>query len=296
VFNVAQLLADILVVTVLIHYSGGAYSWFYAMYLLFVLEAAMILPTRRGVWAIAGSAMFAYATVLLLEYARLMATVQMPFVGDELSFSASYVAVRALWTLTVVGGTAAIGIMLMDEVRGREARLVAQSIVDAHTGLFNREYLRRQLALEIERSKRFERGVTLVMADIDGFDRFNSAFGYEAGQEMLLRVAGALREAVGEDEDELALIARYGGEEFAVVVPEAAPGACQAGSRLAERLRAAVEAVRDEDRSVTVSVGLACYPGDGRTASELISGADAALSAAAEAGGNTVSRRTGAAG
>ena len=53
VFNHAQLLLDVVVVTLLVYYSGGVYSWFDAMYLLFILEAALILPTAAEVWVVA---------------------------------------------------------------------------------------------------------------------------------------------------------------------------------------------------------------------------------------------------
>jgi len=292
VFNVIQLLLDIVVVTVLIYYSGGVYSWFSAMYLLFVLEAALILPTRTQVFSIAVGAWTAYTAVLWLVYLGALPHTAMPFVHNDLQRAGSYVAVRCLWELTVLGGAAAVGSALMDSVRIREARLAVESIKDGRTGLYNRAYFRRELGLEMERARRDRRGVSVVLADIDGFERFNAMFGVEAGNAILVRIADAISHAVspgGPSDYQLCVVARYGGEEFAVLVPEAAPGEIRDGEAIAERVRLAVGEIRDRDRSVTVSVGVTAFPAHGRTAAELIGAADSALSAAKSAGGNRVS-------
>jgi diguanylate cyclase (GGDEF)-like protein len=278
VFNVIQLLLDILVVTVL-------------MYYLFVLEAALILPTRTQVFAIAGGAWSAYTAVLLLVYLGVLPHIAMPFVRNDLQTTGSYVAVRCLWELTILGGAAAVGTALMDSVRIREARLSIESVKDGRTGLFDRAYFRRELGLEIERARRDRRGVSVVLADIDDFERFNTMFGVEAGNAMLVLIAEAISKAVssgGSADAQLCLVARYGGEEFAVLVPEGSPGEIRDGEAIAERLRIAVGALRDQDRSVTASVGVATFPAHGRTAAELIGAADSALSAAKSRGGNSV--------
>jgi diguanylate cyclase (GGDEF)-like protein len=292
VFNAIQLLLDILVVTLLIYYSGDVYSWFSAMYLLFVLEAALILPTRTQVFAIAAGAWAAYTAILGLVYFDALPHMAMPFVSNDLQTAGSYVAVRCLWELTILGGAAAVGTSLMDSIRMREARLSLESVRDSRTGLYNRASFRRELGLEIERARRDRRGVSVVLADIDDFERFNTMFGVEAGNAMLVRIAACIAKTVstGAPADaQLVLVARYGGEEFAILVPEATSGDIRDGEAIAERVRVAVATIRDEDRSVTVSVGVASFPAHGRTAAELIGAADSALSVAKSGGGNRVS-------
>lgn len=290
VFNVAQLLLDIAVVTVLIYYSGGVNSWFDAMYYLFVLEAALILPTRREVWWVAGAAASAYVGVLGLELVRIFPHNYMPFVAPGLQYQASYVVVRALWTVTVIAGTATVGELFVRSMRERTAALAEQATRDLRTGLYDRAYVRREVAVEIERAKRFHRGVSVILADIDRFEHFNEVFGTEAGNRMIDRIADVLRRVAGCDGSEPCLIVagRYGGEEFALIVPEDAASSLTEALPMAERLRAEIAATLDEDRSVSVSVGVAAYPKDGRTASELLSAADAALVSAAGKGGNRV--------
>lgn len=290
VFNVAQLLLDIMVVTVLVYYSGGIYSWFDAMYYLFALEAALILPRPREVWLIAGTAAFAYVAVLALVWAHVLPHMAMPFVRNDLQTVGSYVAVRALWTLTVLFGTAMVGQLVVRSVTERAGALAELSTHDLRTGLNDRASLRRELAVEIERAKRFRRGAAVVLADIDRFENFNDLFGTDAGNHMIDLVADTVRRAASDETAEVSLVfaARYGGEEFALIVPEDGPGVTTEAALLAERLRAEVAAILDDDRSVTVSVGVAVYPRDGKTAAELLSAADAALVRAAAMGGNRV--------
>ena len=289
VFNAAQLVLDILVVTVLVYYSGGVYSWFDALYYLFVLEAALILSSRREVWGVAGLAAGAYVMVVGLVWARVLPHMTMPFVQNDLQFVGSYVAVRALWTITVIFGAATVGGLFMRATRDRMNALAKQSERDSRTGLLDRVHFRRELGVEIERARRFRRGVSVVVADIDDLAHFNGLFGTEAGNRMIDLIAGVVREASGCQGNEpcLVLAARYGGEEFALLVPEDNESS-EEGERMAERLRAGVAAVLDDDRSVTVSVGVARFSRDGRTASELLSVADAALARAAADGGNRV--------
>jgi hypothetical protein len=91
ILNHAQLLFDVIVVTVLVYYSGGVHSWFYAMYALFVLEAAFILPRVRDTWIVAGFSAIAYGVVLGGEYFGILPHVEMPFIDGDLHLSRTYV-------------------------------------------------------------------------------------------------------------------------------------------------------------------------------------------------------------
>jgi diguanylate cyclase (GGDEF)-like protein len=289
-FNVVQLLLDIAVVMVLIYYSGGVYSWFDGMLFLFVLEGALILPSRRQVALIAAAAAAAYVAVIGSVYYGILPHMAMPFVHNDLPFIGTYIIVRALWTITVLSVTATVGILFMGQNQERVDRLTLQSARDPLTGLYDRAWLRGALALEVERSQRFHRGVSVVLADIDDFAQFNELFGVEAGNHMIEQVAGVMREVSGCTGDGpcLVVMARYSGEEFALIVPEDIVGTSPHGEAMAESFRQAVAEIRDDDRSVTVSVGVATYPGDGRTPSELLGAADAALVRAVADGRNRV--------
>jgi len=91
------------------------------------------------------------------------------------------------------------------------------SITDKLTGCYNRTYMDEYLAKEIARSTRYNRPVSLMMADIDHFKRVNDTYGHQAGDLILKNFVASIREGLRKDVD---WIARYGGEEFLMVLPE----------------------------------------------------------------------------
>jgi diguanylate cyclase (GGDEF)-like protein len=165
-------------------------------------------------------------------------------------------------------------------------RVVRLSQTDALTGAANRRSLFARLEAELERSERFEHATGVAFVDVDHFKRFNDTLGHPAGDEVLRRVAAVLGQAVRKVD----LVARHGGEEFGVVLAGADRAAALAA---AEKLRAAVEAAgighpASDLGRVTISVGVAVYPDDGRDLASIVDAADAALYAAKRAGRNAV--------
>jgi diguanylate cyclase (GGDEF)-like protein len=296
ILNHAQLMFDILVVGVLIHYSGGVYSWFHAMFLLFILEGAFILPRGRDVWLLTGFAGLVYAVILTGQYMGWLPHVPVPFVENDLQTNGFYMAVRALWVFTILSGTASISSFLMSEVRGREKRLAESTVVDEATGLYNRAHFSRALKAEVRRARRTDGVLGVILMDVDDFTRFNETFGYAAGNDMLRVLADELKAVVTEGTDadpDLLTLCRYGGEEFALIVPgepENGPESAFATRlfRLAENLRAAIQRCRVDDAGVTASVGMAVYPSDAGSLDELLSVLDEGVATSVAAGGNTV--------
>jgi diguanylate cyclase (GGDEF)-like protein len=165
-------------------------------------------------------------------------------------------------------------------------KMVRLSQSDALTGVHNRRSLFARLDLELEQSRRFDHAMAIALVDVDRFKQYNEAFGHAAGDGILRHVAALLAGAVRKVD----LVARYGGEEFAVLLARADRAAAL---DVAEKLRAAVEAAAiphgaSEAGRVTVSIGLAVFPGDGRDLGALIDAADSALYAAKRAGRNAV--------
>ena len=134
-----------------------------------------------------------------------------------------------------------------------------QAVTDELTGLANVRALASILTRELERSRRFDSPLSLVMLDIDDFKMVNDTHGHQQGDEVLAQVAGVLR-AHSRDID---APARYGGEEMVVVVPGTDS---QGAARLAERMREAIERTPGGRRgggpalSVTASFGVASVP------------------------------------
>lgn len=149
-----------------------------------------------------------------------------------------------------------------------------QSVVDPLTGVGNMRFLTTTLGREIERGKRFDRSVAVMIVDIDRFRQVNDELGPSVGDGVLKALAAELSAHVRSVDT----VARYGGEEFAVVCPELSPeNAARAAQRLVEAVRGATLDVLGVPVKVTVSVGIACYPLHGLTALDLISAADDAM-------------------
>ncbi len=160
--------------------------------------------------------------------------------------------------------------------------------VDALTGLYNRRWLDTNLARQIERCRKDEIAVSLIMMDVDHFKQFNDAHGHLAGDRALATVADVIRNNLRPTDT----AARYGGEEFVILLVDVS---MREAEIVAERLRRQlgatpirVDGVADPVR-VTGSFGVACLPG-AFAVRELINAADRALYRAKEAGRNRVSQ------
>jgi len=163
-----------------------------------------------------------------------------------------------------------------------------QAVTDDLTGLANRRAFDETMATEVERSRRFDQPVSLVMVDIDDFKLVNDRHGHLLGDEVLKRVADVLR-ASGREIDEPA---RYGGEELAMVLP----GTDLEGAyNLAERIRQGIDDLRfplpdGEELQVTASLGAAVRPGSADDVVGLVQAADQALYEAKRSGKNRTVR------
>ena len=156
---------------------------------------------------------------------------------------------------------------------------------DPLTGLYNVRAFRQALTDEIVRSQRTEAAFSLAMIDIDFMKHINDTYGHPAGDQVLRNVAAVLTEEVRQVD----VVARYGGEEFAVLLAEASGPRAMV---VAERLRQRIEARHHDGvrEAVTVSIGLAAYPDDASSCTDLIRAADQALYASKHQGRNRIMR------
>jgi diguanylate cyclase (GGDEF)-like protein len=160
--------------------------------------------------------------------------------------------------------------------------LHAQSTRDPLTGLFNRRYMEDSLERELYRAAREEGTLGVIMADLDHFKAFNDRSGHVAGDAVLRSLADLLSSSVRAED----IVCRYGGEEFTILLPNASLDETR---HRAEMLREAATGMTvPEGQRLTLSLGVAAYPGNGTTGRELIEAADAALYAAKSAGRDRV--------
>jgi len=160
--------------------------------------------------------------------------------------------------------------------------LERQAKVDEMTGVYNYRTFRSVLGHEASRARRYGKSLALLMVDVDQFKAVNDTFGHQTGDGVLQGVARLLRDS----RREVDTVARYGGEEFAMILPETdRHGAIQ----VAERLRGLVRSgALLTERTVTVSVGVACLGGDEVDEERLIGQADEALYRAKRTGRDRV--------
>jgi diguanylate cyclase (GGDEF)-like protein len=303
--NAIQLLSDLLFVTAVVHYSGGAVSWFWAMYLVLTLEAALIMEKPSDTYAIALAGALAYGGLLTFEFYGLIPPVPMPFENNALQQTYSYEMIKWAWVSITNFCVAFVGVFMMNTVRQREAQLRELVVKDGLTTLYNRRYFFYRLNSEIQRAKRYGRTLSLLLLDVDDFKKFNDRHGHLAGDELLRGLSawmtGVIRRSDTKPSYEVDIACRYGGEEFAVILPEAASAqGAVAAERIrtsietrgavvvAERIRQRIEQSRLEGIGATVSIGVSSYPEHGADPDALIRSADDALYRAKASGKNRV--------
>ena len=155
-------------------------------------------------------------------------------------------------------------------------RLKELSITDSLTGLFNRRYFEERFFEELQRSERHNLSFSLAMIDIDDFKLFNDTEGHLAGDEVLKNIANIAKESTRV----IDIISRFGGEEFAIIMPQTEKDeAFFVGERIRksakEQLLHTWKTFPKEN--ITITVGVATFPSDGRGMKELIRNADKAL-------------------
>ncbi len=161
------------------------------------------------------------------------------------------------------------------------------ALTDPLTGLANRRAFDEILQTEITRASRYNNQLSLIILDLDSFKEFNDHYGHPAGDVRLKEVGEMLKENVREPD----LAARYGGEEFAIILPSTPK---EGAIKLADRLRRSAEgkapgkANNHTIPGYTISLGVATFPEDAATLSDLMLAADNAELAAKRLGKNRV--------
>lgn len=162
-----------------------------------------------------------------------------------------------------------------------------QSIHDVLTGLYNRRYLEEMVQQEIYRAQRNNTTFGIMMIDIDHFKKVNDEYGHKVGDEVLQALAHTFKAHIRRGD----IACRWGGEEFILYLYETNLDTIVERS---EELRRSIEDLKIVSKEVgvvmkiTISIGLALYPRDGKSLSELVIAADHALYQAKETGRNKV--------
>jgi len=187
-----------------------------------------------------------------------------------------------LQVLTTIADFAGIAIS-NERAMARIKRLV---ITDDLTGLHNAKYFFKQAENEVERASRYLTPLSLVFFDLDRFKNVNDTHGHLVGSGLLAEVGGLVSRLIRRSDTG----ARYGGDEFVVLLPHTDKGGALS---FAHKMHIAIQAENFSAKSgvtlkITGSFGVATYPDDARTSSELINAADKAMYRAKDLGRNGV--------
>lgn len=155
---------------------------------------------------------------------------------------------------------------------------------DSLTGLLKHARIKEEVENELQRARRHDKPVCVVMTDIDHFKKVNDTYGHAAGDRVIKALAQLLKQRLRKTD----AIGRYGGEEFAIVLPECAPDSAKATMDDIRQRFAALRFIQGEQEfSVTLSAGIASSEA-GDSPGQLLVAADEALYQAKHGGRNQV--------
>ena len=239
-------------------------------------------PSSVGMRAATGSMVVVLTLNMLFSLARglIVSARSVPLSPAELER-----VVIANMVVTIVCATGILLSFLWMTAERLQRDLEIQARLDGLTGLLNRRALEQEFAREAERSDRSKEALALVLLDLDHFKFVNDLYGHHAGDLLLCEVARILQQTLRR----MDLVARIGGEEFVALLPQT--GKTEA-DRIAERLRQEIQVSQvpfgRSQISVTASIGVAIWHGDGDEWESLLQRADAGMYLAKGAGRNRV--------
>jgi two-component system cell cycle response regulator len=189
-------------------------------------------------------------------------------------------------TVVKAAVAAIVRAQLLETTRAENTRLEVLAHTDPLTQSLNRRALTVRLVSEMDRARRYDAVLSMLMVDLDHFKKINDSMGHLVGDDVLREVAHLLQESVRSVD----FVARYGGEEFVVVLPEThQAGAAKFAERMRERIAGTLFVQPHGGTRLTASIGVASYPTtEVHTVDDLFSRADEALYRAKAEGRNRV--------
>lgn len=163
------------------------------------------------------------------------------------------------------------------------------SRIDGMTGLVNRRGIMEKIEQEITRARRHTCPITILLIDIDDFEKINNTHGYNDGDDVLVEVARLLRGIVRNED----ICSRWGGEEFLILLPETnLEGALPVAGKVLESIAMSEFKVGNPGIRITASIGVSVYDNTAHSSQEFILRAHQALKQAKLDGGNRYSSAT----
>jgi len=195
--------------------------------------------------------------------------------------------VALLWFINPIMIVPMLGVLVLIQKAMMLPKLQHEAQTDSKTGLLNIRYFNQLMAEALVRANQTGRPFSVIMADLDFLRRINNTYGHLAGDMVLIGVSQMIQLSVRHED----AVGRFGGEEFAVLLPDIEQ---EEAYIVAERIRVAIEAscfdvpTTQTPVKTTISLGIASYPQDGETVTELIHQADVAVYQAKMDGRNRI--------
>jgi len=263
-------------VTLVIYLLRGIRGDFYLLYLLPIISAAGYLGLRGG-----------FLTGLVSSIVYLAVTLLSSPLAIQILHVLIMRAAIFILVASILGLIAEAHMNLLHTLRASQRRAIRLAITDDKTGLYNDRYLHLRLNQELERARRAGLPITLILADLDGFGRFNRTYGREVGNAALAAIGRVFQKSLRATD----VAARWGPDEFALLLFNAD----LRGARIvAERVRDQVAQIRLQDAKgqetepLVFSIGITGFVRDIGSAEELVQRALNALYEAQHSGGNCI--------
>ena len=297
-----QMGVDICLLLFFVHYTGGAQSFCFALFVLVSVEAALQLRGSLLPLLVAAVSTVLFGLLLAGEAAGFLA--HLPVFTYE---SHSALLNFSLFLVSGLLNFASVAVVthLSEENREYSERLQAKIHQDMPTGTFTRKVLFYQLEAEIERCSRSHQALSVILIGIDDMEEYNQKFGYKSGDQLLASVGEvikkSIRKSLRQDVGSKDIACRYSGDIFGIILPEAKPAYevdemrklkeqihSRAVLMVAQRLQSKIAEIQGASGPLRISIGGANWPYHGRTADELIMEAFRALMKAKFQGKNRV--------
>lgn len=230
-----------------------------------------------------------------LALGKLTTMLEMVLIAACFALLGEHSSVGEVFSLAYVGGLAAqlapmllvayITTMFSADIRYglNQARLLSET--DDLTGLYNMRGFSIIADRLFGQAVRYNRTASMLMIDSDNLKAVNDQHGHEAGNRLLKQVAKCIETELRHTD----VLARYGGDEFVVLLPETtADRAIEVAQRILQAVAAAPLEFEGTRIETSVSIGLACYPEDGRSIDAIQARADRAMYLAKEQGRNRI--------
>jgi len=272
-----QLNFDLLVISMIVFFSGGLSSPIIAMFIVYIMIATFLTDYHKAF----------RNTLTIIVSLLVIALLQ----NSNIFFSSQQIMAMLTFDIMFIF-TYSVSGYLSKNLHTNEAllkELLKQtqelSISDGLTGLYNQMHFFELLNLETKKSQRHSLSYSLIMFDVDFFKNYNDHNGHMHGSETLKSIGTIMKNKFRTTD----LLAKYGGDEFVIILPQTD----KVGAYLAaERLRESVEkeifpgAENQPLKKLTISIGLASYPEHGMSDEEILNSADKALYFAKDSGRN----------